>query len=221
MQRIGTLSLNINTDDLNYGALLHSYAFQRILDRYGVENEIIDYTTPSLQDINLKYPSFGYLKKKDYYQTIISIARSSSHARRYERFREFRKQNMRVSKTHYFQATLSKAVLDYDTLVCESDVIWSPTFFNGTFDPTFFLALPSMAKMKKIAYAASMGNAILNDIQECEFRSLISGINSISCRETYAAEYVKRIHGGDVDCVVDPVLLLTGDDYRSIISFFS
>ena len=43
---IGTLSLNINTHDLNYGAMLHSWAFQQFLiKKYAVRTEVIDYIT--------------------------------------------------------------------------------------------------------------------------------------------------------------------------------
>ena len=46
--KIGTLSVNINTPDYNYGALLHSYAFIEYLKKLDfVEHaEVIDYITP-------------------------------------------------------------------------------------------------------------------------------------------------------------------------------
>ena len=49
--KVGTLSLNINTDDLNYGAMLHSWAFQQVLKQQECvqSTEIIDYTTKILE----------------------------------------------------------------------------------------------------------------------------------------------------------------------------
>ena len=46
--KIGTLSVNINTPDYNYGALLQSYAFIEYLKKLDfVEHaEVIDYITP-------------------------------------------------------------------------------------------------------------------------------------------------------------------------------
>ena len=46
--KIGTLSVNINTPDYNYGALLHSYAFIEYLKKLDFVShaEVIDYITP-------------------------------------------------------------------------------------------------------------------------------------------------------------------------------
>ena len=71
---IGTLSLNINTSDFNYGAILHSWAFQQFLDKYGKYNvEIIDYITPHLEKCNLKYPIYSSIKNKKLRTIIKSI----------------------------------------------------------------------------------------------------------------------------------------------------
>ena len=64
---IGTLSLNINTHDLNYGALLHTWAFQHLLiNKFKVETEVIDYVTPQFENRILKYPWINSIKEKKY-----------------------------------------------------------------------------------------------------------------------------------------------------------
>lgn len=76
MKKIGTISLNINTDDLNYGALPHSWAFQKFLSKYSnIYSEIIDYQGPSIEKLNLKYPAFSYLKQKKFYLVFLSMLR--------------------------------------------------------------------------------------------------------------------------------------------------
>lgn len=214
--KIGTISLNINTDDLNYGAILHSFAFQKVLDSLHVQNEIIDYVTPSLEKHNLKYPTLNYLKRRKYYLTLTSLLRIRSHAVRYEKFKRFQKENLRVSALAYSLASLSNANLEYDTVVCESDVIWAPSFFAGSFDPAFFLALPSMKSMYKASYAASMANADLSAQQIKELYNLIKGIDAISVRETYARDLIQKNYNLPVECVLDPTLLLSQEDYSKI-----
>ena len=218
MKRIGVISLNINTDDLNYGALLHSYAFQQFLSRYnGIYSEIIDYKGPSIEVQNLKYPTLSLLIKKKYYVAMMSVLRFFSHAKRYEKFKTFIEEYCIISNTSYNQKALDEDELDYDIVVCESDVIWSPNITQPGFDKAFFLASESMKKKRRVAYAASLANALFSAEQEKEFISLLSNVESISCRESYAAEYVHQLVGRDVACVLDPVLLLKDEDYSKFI----
>ena len=48
--KVGTLSLNINAPDFNYGAMLHTWATQQyLLKKEGIETEVIDYTMPKIE----------------------------------------------------------------------------------------------------------------------------------------------------------------------------
>ena len=219
MKRIGSISLNINTDDLNYGAMLHSWAFQQFLLRYdNVSTEIIDYKGPTIEVMDLKYPTITYIKQHKPYLVLMSLLRYYSHARRYDKFRKFVSEHCIVSDTAYTQSSIENAELSYDTIVCESDVIWAPGVTQDGYDRVFFLKCKSMEKMRKVAYAASLANAEIMPDQEKQLSELVKGIDAISCRETYAASLIERISSAPVQCVVDPVLLLDGDDYNSLIT---
>lgn len=51
------LSVLINIQNtLNFGAALHSYAFQQYLDKQGIDNVIIDYLPRFMKTYNMKYP---------------------------------------------------------------------------------------------------------------------------------------------------------------------
>lgn len=219
MMKIGTISLNIHTHDLNYGAVLHSWAFQQYLLKYkNVETEVIDYTTPKYWGVNLKYPTVNLLKSKKVIPSIVSLVRLFSHSKRFDKFEKFVKNNFRLSKQKYSLETLKKADLDYDTLVCESDVIWSPGFFGGEFDPAFFLHLQSMKGKRKIAYAPSMSNGGLNKRQEKEICEWTKDFCALSARESYTVEYLKSICERTVEWVLDPVFLLNAKEYDKITS---
>lgn len=217
--KIGTLSLNINTNDLNYGAVLHSWAFQRVLKKQFnmVHTEIIDYVPNHFKELNLKYPIVSYIKGLHPRATIKTLPNAYFHAQRYEKFREFVNNNMIISTNKYDMESLNNEKLDYDCVICESDVIWSPSATGGKFDPSFFMALDSMKDKRKIAYSASLANAEFSDIQEKEFISLIKNVDFISVREKYAAQYVNRLSNKEVTHVLDPTMLLKAEDYEDII----
>lgn len=216
--RIGTLSLNINTEDLNYGALLHSWAFVAFLEKNSMaENvEVIDYLTPQLEQFNRKHPVFSYIKMRRWRSAIKLMFSFLSYKKRLIKFEDFIETNMKISPKTYTRERLLNSQLDYDCLICESDVIWSPRFFKGKLDDTFFLALDSMKEKKKIIYAASTANADFKDDELMAFRKLIQFPDYVSCRENYGAALIKQCGRKDVVTVVDPVLLLDKEDYKEI-----
>ena len=61
---IGTISLNVNTPDFNYGAMLHSWAFQRYLIKNNLceHTEVINYITPKLEGTHRKNPIIDSIK---------------------------------------------------------------------------------------------------------------------------------------------------------------
>lgn len=216
--KIGTLSLNINTHDFNYGAVLHSWAFQQyLMKQQEVETvDIINYTTPILEGQSLKYPIVSLLHGINRRGSVIEMLHPVLHNRRYKKFHDFIKNNMKVSEKAYTQASLNAAVLPYDTIICESDVTWSAGFFGGHYDRTFFLALKSMKNMNRIAYAPSMADGEVNEEQSRELKKLLKYPQHISCRETYAVDVLKKHTNKPVKHVIDPVLLLDAEDYEKI-----
>lgn len=218
--KIGTLSLNINTDDLNYGAMLHSWAFQQVLRKNDiVENtEIIDYTTDMLADFNRNYPVVSYLKKKRLKSAVKLMLSGSSYKKRLSKFEEFIRNNMDISAESYDRKKLSKCTLPYDCLICESDVIWSPKFFGDNLDPAFFLKFSSAKNLKKIIYSASMANADFNDDTLSKLKKYSRVPDHISCREEFAVKFLKENTGIDAKHVLDPVMLLKAEDYFPICS---
>lgn len=216
--KIGTISLNINAPDFNYGAILHSWAFQQYLKKldYVDYTEIIDYTMPALEGQNLKHPILESFLRLHPRKAIYHIRNYRMYASRYAKFEKFIGKYICKTEKKYTQSTLDKAALDYDCVICESDVIWSPGFCGGHFDKTFFLALDSMQKMKKIAYAPSMSNGDMNAEQENELRELLRYPDIISCRESYEKSILEKYTNKKVEHVLDPVMLLDSENYLEI-----
>lgn len=216
--KVGTISLNINAPDFNYGAILHSWAFQKYLKTLDIvtSTEIVDYTMPKLEGQNLQYPFIEDLKGMHIRKCLHDLKVWKLYQSRYYKFQSFIKAEMQISKTKYVQKTLESAELNYDCIICESDVIWSPGFSGGHFDRTFFLALKSMSNMKRIAYAPSMADGDLTKIQEDELKKLLVYPQYISCRESYEKNILEKYTNKHVTHVMDPVFLMDKEDYNSI-----
>lgn len=216
--KIGTISLNINAPDFNYGAILHSWAFQNYLKRLDIVTytEIIDYTMPTLEGQNLQYPFFQDLMEGHLKRCIYDLKVWNLYQSRYRKFQSFIKNEMQTSKIKYVQSKLETAKLNYDCIICESDVIWSPGFSGGHFDKSFFLALESMSNMKRIAYAPSMSDGDLTENQKNELKKLLIYPQYISCRESYEKNILEKYTDKKVTHVMDPVFLLNSQDYNAI-----
>ena len=218
--KVGTLSLNINTPDFNYGAMLHSWAFQQWLLKqpYVEMTEVIDYVMPVVEEINRNFPLWSSLKGMHPRQALYDLRYAVPYQKRLRKFNNFVSEHFITSQIQYNQRTLNDVGLPYDTIICESDVIWSPGFSGGHFDKSFFMALDSMQSMKRIAYAPSMADGDLSMEQGKELRKLLKSVDYISCRETYAVDILKQYTDKKITHVIDPVLLLEENEYDDIVS---
>lgn len=215
---VGTISLNINTPDFNYGAMLHSWAFQQYLLKqdYIDATEIIDYIMPVLEGYSRKWPIISSIVHFHAKTAIQYILTYKPYREKLTKFEAFICKNLIVSKDKYTQRKLNAARLPYDTVICESDVIWAPGFSGAHFDKSFFLALDSMNGMNRIAYAPSMANGDLSLEQGQELCELLKYVDHISCRESYERNILKKYTEKSVTHVLDPVMLLSEDEYASI-----
>lgn len=218
--KIAILSINLHTKKLNYGAVLHSWFFQRLmLRRADVQCcDVIDYLPINLKKTNMRLlPLLGSSLKnpKLLARNLLVVP---AHNIRYSRFERFIRRHIQKTNKRYVLEQLNVAALPYDVVFFESDVIWSPDYFGGDFDPAFFGALDSMKSMRKIAYSASMGNGRLTEPQKARCRELLKNPDAISMRETYASELVRTLTDKPVVDVVDPVLLAEPEDFDVITS---
>ena len=218
--KIGTLSLNINTDDLNYGAMMHSWAFQQVLKKMDITEkaEIIDYTTGMLSDFDGNHPAVSYFRMKRVRSAVKILLSGTHYKKRYAKFKRFTREHMDVSEKHYSPKTLRNSSLPYDCLICESDVIWSPKFFHDKLDPAFFLYFRAAKGKKRIIYAASMANAEFNEQTEKQLKKYLGSLEYIFCRESFACTKVKEVSGKTAEHVLDPVMLLNAEDYLPVCS---
>lgn len=211
--RIAIISYNIHSVWSNYGAVLHSWAFQQTLLKLGYESKILDYVVDDFKKYNFKYPALskGTLPIRN---RIVLLANVFMYASRYAKFKNFFEENYNKTSKQYNKDNVSE--LDFDIYICESDVLWSPVSIGGM-DRMFFFDYPNMAKKLKIAYSVSMGDMHFDDKSLSLLKRKIANFDYVSVREKTAKDFLNKNIKTDVEHVLDPVFLLNENDYNSLL----
>ncbi|WP_261874850.1 polysaccharide pyruvyl transferase family protein [Vibrio rarus] len=225
MKKIGVVSFNKYSHHMNYGAVLHSWAFQQYLNRENLDAQIIDYMPKSLEGYNIKYPVLNVFREGDTLRHRVSsfvhgIISFRTNLIKYDKFERFFEQHYKMSnRTYSYNELMQLEKLDekYDTFICESDVIWKINSTKG-FDEVFFLEFPAAKNAVKVAYSPSIGRDSMTKTDELKFLDKIKKFDAISLRERQGSEYVSSLLEKNVDWVLDPTLLLNKSDYERIVS---
>ena len=187
----------------NYGAVLLAYAMQKLLDRIGVENEVIDFR-PCELDENGEIPSIHKEEK-------------GSSKGKVRKFGEFRKKFLRSSVPLIGKDGADK--LGYDAFIVGSDTVWTPLCFDDVQGEVYFLDFAKKLDAKKIAWAASIGTDNENDLNAIKERlkERLNNFDSISVRERETVSFLRELTGRKIEHCIDPVLMLDKEDYYDIL----
>lgn len=216
--KIAIVTLPLHT---NYGGLLQAYAMKTVLERYGHEVTVLDLKDKMQAPKGLKAP-FVYLGRM-----LKRMAKGSSGP---EVFRELRyKKELPVVSAHtsvFVREFIRPRMIDsysdikegeYDAFVVGSDQVWRPRYFNRIEDA--FLAFAGDWPVRRVAYAASFGTDHLEyDYTMLETCSgLLGKFDGVSVREDSAVLHCEEwLDRDDAVHVLDPVMLLDADVYRSM-----
>lgn len=217
--KIGIIGINIHTMELNYGAVLHCWAFHKmleILNQGRIDDvEVINYVPEHVNGYCTKYPFITKIKRGNFLGAGASLYIAREYALRYQKFQDFIRKEFCTTQP-FRRDELTHAQLDFDCIIVESDVVWSQ-LANSQFDPTFFLALPSMAQAKKIAYAPDTGSLRLDqESTKSELTALLSNLDFISCRGRIPLELLRQCTDKQVTSVLDPTLCIDGSWFEEI-----
>lgn len=215
MKKVGLMTCFLD----NYGACLQAYALTKAIQSIGLDCEILQYVEPQ------GYHKGGLVERVKDSAIYNKIRCCSPNYRRSflcgkikrKAFRAFRRQYLPISARRYDSfEQLRKANADYDMFVCGSDQIWNPSFYNGN-NRAYFLDFAEPQK-KKIAYAPSIGVDKISDAFAKQFGELVNKIDAISVREMRGVEIVRELSGREATLVLDPTLLLKGDQWISLLN---
>lgn len=209
----------------NYGSVLQSYALQQFIYNTGRDIEVINYR--DVANRSKKIEILLKLKLKDILNTnkIISkfnIKREMKHDESYYRIVSKRKQSYDefVAK-HFFLSKKCNSISDvqelcdeYHTILLGSDQLWGPADLIRDYH-----TLRKFPKGKKrVAYATSFGVANLPAFLNTVVKDFIPQIECVSVREKSGQNLIQKICGRDVPVVVDPTMLLSKEQWKTVFS---
>ena len=97
--KIGIIGLNVNNLELNYGTLLHTWAFIKYLEKGQLaengEIEIINYYPRHSLGMIRKYPAIYYIKTHMWKRALKSVSYLHEYVKRYDSFESFKKNHLR------------------------------------------------------------------------------------------------------------------------------
>lgn len=192
----------------NYGAMLQSYALFSYLTNKGYDVEYLDYRTEKMLT-QYRLLSRPNSLKSILRNIVVLLTTYKTDKRRQEKFEQFLKRNIRLSRRISSADELSQASCDYDVMVCGSDQIWNTELSIS--DEAYFLGF---SDGHKIAYAPSFGTCNKISDKEIEW---ISGFNALSVREESGRKFLNKSLGQNVPIVVDPVFLLNKEQWYKFV----
>lgn len=211
----------------NYGAELQCYATQKVLQNIGCDAEIIDYCyykdyrykdskmSEPFVPMTFKERIFYVLKYRIVNRFVdkVLLLFNSNIARRNSRFAAFHAENTKMSRKYMSMPELYEASMDYDIFVTGSDQVWNPGA-QSSIEPYFLTFAPDSAR--KISFAGSFGVSEIEPNLRERYKEYLSRYDFISVREQNACDMVKQLVGKDAECVLDPTLLLTKDEWMKV-----
>ncbi len=199
----------------NFGTVLQVYALSEILKRMGYDPSVINYIPIdkhiwTVTDM-LKNPMFFLNKVVNTVRRTVKI-NTDTDVERSKLFNSFREENIKFTHSCDTASQLHALNSHFNTFICGSDQIWTPTAYNSK----YFLDFVNN-NCKKIAFAPSMGVYEIsdNDIKQ-HMKKQLESFKYISVREREGSKIIHTLSGQDAKVVLDPTLLLNKQDWKGL-----
>lgn len=209
---------------INYGSMLQGYATQKAFQKYLSDpNECVLINYRYQSRVKKSKLSLLLLRFKRLYHYICNsrkyfiISKYSSKLNlKIPIFDDFRNRYTHTTETFYRnKQQLKENPPVFDLYVTGSDQTWSPIVSGGYSETPMFLDF-ARAETIKCAYAPSLGTSNLSDSDKKILEDNIKDFEILSCRETSGVEILKKLTEKVVSKVLDPTLLLNGNEWREI-----
>ena len=206
----------------NFGGLLQAYALPKVLkDYFKVEAEQIDYIPiekkAKKKDNCNKQAIFPRLYQIIYKFGIIffDVLCKKNLCQRKRAFDRFMNEIPHSSIVYEYDSIKNISLNQYQLFLCGGDQIWNDQKEEQNIKIYTLQFVPS--DVKKISYAPSM--AVLETTSDFK-RIMSNGLNqldAISVREKKSVAILKLLTNKKIDVVVDPVLLMTENEWNDVI----
>lgn len=197
----------------NYGNVLQNYALQEVLLHYADQVDTIwtqlDTFMPESWWKWTWKMYIKYLINWKNFRTKITNGDIGREMVRQAKIRDF--SDRYISYHRVALEALSDQIKQYDYCVVGSDQVWNPHFGNYH---QFFLGFAP--EEKRLSYAASISTMEIPAEEQEFFVQGIKGMKALSVREQAGADLIEQLTGRKAEVHLDPTLLLTADEWRSV-----
>lgn len=199
----------------NYGTCLQAYAMRKALEKLVGKNAVVF--------IRYELKSAIGQRQSVIRRIVAGFSRYSInellHFKRYKdiianrekKFAVFKKLIYTETKTYHSVEELKDDNHDFSTVVCGSDMIWSPEYFH--YLDAYLLTWCN--EPRRVSYAPSFGSTEINVELINKYAEALNKFYRISCREQSGAQLVEKIIGRKVPVVLDPTLLFDQSQWRT------
>lgn len=200
----------------NFGAALQAYALQEYLESKGYDSEYIDYQNHHRRMIyDMPYHIKESLKCGKVVDALVYTLGMPVMNMRKKKFERFNQEYLHLSNKTYHNAQELESTNDiYDKFIVGSDQVWHPN--NNGRDVSFMLSFVK-DESKTISYASSFGISEVPEFIKAVYANSLKRIHHLSTREQTGVNIIKNLTGRDAKLVLDPVFLLTREQWQNLI----
>lgn len=199
-------------DNGNFGNRLQNYALQETLVSLGCDVDNLD--VMRRQNESMAFKGKTAIKRA---LSFFGVKKYNSFIKRQNRIKggkKFSRDNIKNICFENRDLLMNKQWNQYDCIIVGSDQVWHN--WKIIPDELEYFYLTFAPREKRIAYAASFGFETF-PLEDLEIhKNGIDGMRTISCRETEGCVLVKNLTGKSALKVLDPTLLLLGDQWEKI-----
>lgn len=205
----------------NYGAVLQSYATENIIESLGVKCELVNYY--SRRDIKESKLFSDFFSISGIMHNVRNALTAKSFLKRKKSFCEFMDKYYSVTEKKYTVDNISTLPQDkYDYFITGSDQTFNLNL-EGTENNNVMQQKPFywdfVEHGNKIAFASSLGEhfGVITQEQSKWMAEQLKKYSHISVREKALSDYIDNLINLKPQVVLDPTLLLSGDEWNKII----
>lgn len=197
------IALTTKYSAYNFGAMLQTYALQKTIKKLGAECLVVD------ADRKRQNELMPWRSPRQIVQNLMFLFHKKELQIGYKRFEEFI-DTFSLSESYKSYDELKRNPPEADVYLAGSDQIWNPLDVQENY---FLRYVPS--DRIRASYAASMGISYMPEGAKRIWNEYLRDIDYISVREVTAKKLINEIAGRDSYVHVDPVLLLSPEEWDS------